>query len=113
LQFFFTLLVVVVLAFILLLFLQKAGRQLQYLRLKRGEESGKVADFWQQGWQDARQRQERWQAFLLFPMLYPIQLDDEVEALNDLKREVKRLHILIYFMLIIMILLSIFSEKIF
>lgn len=49
----------------------------------------------------------------MFPMLYPVVLDDKKEELNAIKRRVKRIHFGIYFMLIILIVLAIYSEKVF
>ncbi len=53
------------------------------------------------------------QAFLLFPMLYPVVLDDDKEELNAIKKRIKRIHIGIYFLLILLVVFGIFSEKVF
>lgn len=98
---------------ILLLFLRKAGLQLQYLRLKKGKKAGKVAEFLFFDWQDASARALRWEAFLMFPMLYAVLLDDEEETLLKIKREVKRTHILIYLAVIVFIVLGVYAERIF
>jgi hypothetical protein len=94
------------------LFVRKSGLQLQYLRMKKGQKAGRIQDFLQFDWSDAEERTLRLKAFLLFPMLYPIDLDEEREELNLLKSKVKRTHIGIYLALIAFILLGIFSEKI-
>lgn len=97
---------------ILALFLRKAGLQLQYLRRKtKLKSSGRISDFWRFDWSNPQERRDRWEAFLLFPMLYAVVLDDQDEKLNDLKREVKRTHILIYLMLVILVILGIYSER--
>lgn len=98
---------------ILGLFLRKAGLQLQYLRLQRKEEAGKTADFLRFSWRNEQARAYRWQAFLMFPMLYPVALDDEDERLLEIKRKVKRTHIYIYLCLIGLIIIAIYSEKVF
>lgn len=112
-QFTYTVFILLVMAGILGLFLLKAGRQLQYLRLQKKKPAGKPSDFWKRGWQDEKQRQERVDAFLLFPLLFPVTLNDEKEELNDLKRDIKRIHILIYLLLIVLVTLGIFGEKVF
>lgn len=98
---------------IVLLFLRKAGLQLQYLRIKEGQAAGNIRDFLFFDWQDAQARAQRWRAFLLFPMLYAVLLDDEQEELLKIKREVKRTHILIYLAVILFIILGVYSERIF
>lgn len=98
---------------ILFLFNRKAGLQLQYLRLKSGKPAGQISDFWRFSWRDAQARQKRWEAFLLFPMLYAVVMDDERDDLLTIKRAIKRVHILIYFSLIILVILGIYSEKVF
>ncbi len=98
---------------ILALFITKAGLQLQYLRLQKDRPKGAITDFFQFDFSDKKERALRWQAFLLFPMLYAVVLDDNREELNDIKRKIKRIHIAIYFSLIILVILAIYSEKVF
>ncbi len=98
---------------ILGLFLRKVGLQLQYLRLEQKKDPGEVTDFLRFSWQDLQARQIRWQAFLLFPMLYGVPMDEESNEKMNLKRAIKRTHILIYLALIILVVLGVFSEKVF
>lgn len=114
LQLVFIILTSSLLVAMLLLFARKAGLQLQYLRLQRGESPGKIGDFLSYNWSDAEERALRWQAFLMFPMLYAVVLEDgEDEALRKIKREVKRTHILIYLAVVALLVLGIYSEKVF
>lgn len=108
----FILLVVFNIVVLFALFLRKLGLQLQYLRLKAKKPAGKVQDFLIFDWKDADERSLRVDAFLLFPMLYPVLLDEQREELNELKMKVKRAHIGIYFAIILFIILGIFSERI-
>ncbi len=91
----------------------KSGLQLQYLNLKNRKPAGSVWDFLKFSFSDKKARQLRVQAFLLFPMLYTVLLDDDKEELNAIKKKVKRIHIGVYLMLIILIVLAIYSEKVF
>lgn len=91
----------------------KSGLQLQYLKLQDRKQAGSIWDFLKFNLSDKKERQLRIQAFLLFPMLYPVVADDKKEELNAIKRRIKRIHIGIYFMLIILIVLAIYSEKVF
>lgn len=100
-------------AAVLFLFLRKAGLQLQYLRLKKGKKPGKVSDYLSFKWSNAKEKSERWEAFLLFPMLYAVQIEDKNERLLGITKEIKRIHILIYLVLIAIIILGIYSEKVF
>lgn len=102
---------VLVLLMIVGLFLRKADLQLHYLR----EQSGKKwqrGDFLRFSWQDSKARQERWQAFTLFPMLIPITLDDQKESLLTIKKKIKRVHIWIYLVMVLLVVMGIYSEKI-
>lgn len=86
---------------------------MQYLRVQKKRKAGKVWDYLRFSWSNEKERVERWRAFLMFPMLYAIPLDDEKEELIRIKREIKRIHILIYLVLIVLIILGIYSEKVF
>lgn len=97
----------------LALFVRKSGLQLQYLQLKNQAQVGKIKDFLFFNLQDAEARAIRLQAFLLFPMLYPVILDEERKELNEIKSKVKRTHIAIYLSLILFIILAVYSEKVF
>lgn len=102
----------ILLLLILGLFARKAGLQLQYLRIRRSQHPGKISDFWKFGWSDSQMRRLRWEAFLLFPMLYGVPMDEDNERLIQIKRKIKRTHILIYLAVIVLIVLGIFSDRI-
>ena len=110
-----TIIVLVILnsAAMLSLFVRKSGLQLQYLRIQKRKAPGKIIDFVSFNWQDADQRTMRLKAFLLFPMLYPVLIDEEEEDLNLIKEKVKRSHVDIYLSLILFIILAVYSEKVF
>lgn len=86
---------------------------MQYLQSKAKKKVEPLSSFLFFDWSDGNKRSLRWEAFLLFPMLYPIVLDDEKEELLTLKQKIKRSHVGIYFGLIVFIVLSIYSEKVF
>lgn len=112
-QIIFVLVTLMLLLLILLLFIIKAGFQLQYLKIKSKKKEGKVWDILKFGSGTPADKKLRWEAFMLFPMLYPIVLDEKKEELNDIKRRIKRIHIGIYIILIVLIVLAIYSEKVF
>jgi len=97
----------------LALFVRKSGLQLQYLQVQQKIQAGKIKDFLFFNLQDAQERALRLQAFLLFPMLYPVILDESKEELNEIKAKVKRTHVGIYLSLILFIILAVYSERVF
>ncbi len=109
----FIILTTAVMLLILLLLLIKSGYQLQYLRLTKKQKPGSVWDFVKFKFSDVKARKQRVEAFLLFPMFYAIILDDKQQDRLELKRRVKYIHIAIYGMFIVLIVMGIFSEKIF
>ncbi len=112
-QILFVIITSLVLLVILSLFIAKAGLQLQYLRIKAGKSPGKVLDFMRFDFSNETERRLRWQAFLIFPMFYAIVPDEKDNRLNELKLKVKRIHIGIYLSLTVLIVLGIYSEKVF
>lgn len=112
-QFVFTFLVIVLLLAILVLFVLKAGLQLQYLRLKKNKKAGEKMDILQFDYSNSKERQVRLEAFMMFPLMFPIVLDETKQELNALKRKVKSIHIGIYSILIVLIIMAIYSEKVF
>jgi hypothetical protein len=111
-QILFIIFTFIILLAILWIFLKKADLQLQYLRLSRGVKAS-PGEFLKFKWQDTKSRNERWEAFLLFPMLIPLELGQESTELTKIKRGIKRIHIGIYLMLILLIIMGISSERVF
>lgn len=103
----------VVVTAMLFLFHRKMALQLQYLELKAKKTLTPIAQFLRFDWSDAKARNSRKEAFLLFPMLYGIPFEEgEREDLQQIKFKIKRSHIGIYFCLIVFISLGVLSEKI-
>ena len=99
---------------ILAIFLFKASLQLQYLRIKNKKNKGSKSDLLQFDFSDKKERKERWDAFLLFPLMYTVVFEEnEKQELIEIKKRIKKLHILIYSLLIIVIVLAVYSEKVF
>lgn len=108
----FIILTFLILLAILWLFLRKADLQLRYMRMKRGANAS-AGEFLKFSWQDSKARNERWQAFLMFPMLFPVELGEEKSELLDIKKQIKRIHIGVYLMVILLVIMGIYSEKVF
>lgn len=113
LQFIFIFFAIILMLAIIVLFIIKAGIQLQYLRLSRKKKKGAISDFVQFDYTDVKERALRWEAFLMFPLMYAIVLEEGQEEFNDLKRSIKRIHITIYTLLILLIIMGVYSEKVF
>lgn len=113
-QFAYVFSVVILMLSMLGLFIIKAGVQLQYLRIKGKKDRGSITDIIQFDYSSAKERKERLSAFLLFPLMYAIIYEeDESEELISLKRKVKRIHIGIYLILMLVVVIGIYSEKVF
>jgi hypothetical protein len=98
---------------LLFLFYRKMALQMQYLEIQAGKKPSPLKSFLSFDWSDTKARALRAEAFLLFPMLFALQIEeDEPEALKAIKYKIKRSHIGIYFCLIIFITLGILSERI-
>jgi len=98
---------------ILVLFFVKAGLQLQYLKMEKKQKAGSIADYFRFRFSDEKARQQRVDAFMMFPLLYPIVLDEKREELNRIKSKIKRIHIFIYLLLVVLMILGIFADKVF
>lgn len=113
-QFVFVFISIILMVGILGLFILKAGLQLQFLRIESKKDKGSITDILMFDFSDKKERAERWQAFLLFPLMYPIVYhEDEAEELVAIKRKVKRINIGIYFVIMVLIVLGVYSQKLF
>lgn len=109
----FFIIVFLVVSTMLYLFHRKMALQMQYLQIKAGKKPGPQKSFLIFDWNDAQARALRKEAFLLFPMLYAVPIEEkEKKSLKEIKYKIKRSHIGIYFCLIIFISLGVLSEKI-
>lgn len=109
----FVAVVLLLMSLILFLYGKKAALQMQYLRIVQNQKPGKLLDFVQFKFNDRKARAERWKAFLLFPLMFAIELNETKPALLEIKKRIKRIHISIYALLVVLIILSIYSEKVF
>ncbi len=89
----------------------KIAYQYQYLRLKAGLKKPDLFEAWSLSLKDKRDKKLRNQAIMLYPMFFPIILDEKKEALNNIKRNIKKLHIIIYVLLMVIILVGVYASK--
>ncbi len=92
--FFILFLFIVSVGALLGLFFYKAGVQMQYLKIKNRKKPGLWTDVFQ--FTDKKDKEERNASFMLFPLLFPVVLDEKSEKLNKIKAKVKRIHIFMY-----------------
>lgn len=109
----FIIIFIILILGILGLFFIKAGLQLQFIRLQKKQKPGSLTDYFRFTFSDEKARQLRVDAFMMFPLLYPIVLDEKREELNEIKRKVKRIHIFIYLLLVVLMVLGIIADKVF
>lgn len=98
---------------ILVLYAVKVAYHFVFLRLRAKKKPGKASDFFSRNFINKEDAHYWKNAFLLFPLLYAIVLDEPTEALNDIKRKIKRLHIAIYAFLIVALLTVVYAAKAF
>ncbi|MDX5326417.1 MAG: hypothetical protein LPK80_09160 [Bacteroidota bacterium] len=99
----------VLVPFLVLLFIWKVGKQFQFLVLKNEGRHCQWTEVFR--FSDSERNPLRQQAFMLFPLMFPVILDEDNDALNKIKGRVKQIHISIYFVLIILLLTSIYASK--
>ena len=103
---------VLVLLATLSVYLLKAGRQLQYLRVKKKQKPGFVRDFWKFDFKNTQERSLRLQALLLYPLLFPVVIEDsDKQEVKDIKLKIKDLNIVLYFLIIFIILIGVYASK--
>lgn len=93
---------------LLLLFFLKTGTQLQYLRVKKGKKKGEWTDVFQ--FFSREDKELRNASFMLFPLLFPIELNEKKEELNDLKRRVKKINIGLYLCIMVIFALGAYTS---
>lgn len=111
LKFILVFLTLVSVAALPLLFLLKAGLQLQYQNLKNRIPVGAITDFFLFDYKNAPARSARVDAFLLFPIFFPIDLEEGTEAENAIKRRIRSVHLLFYVLMMLLLLLSTYFSK--
>ena len=98
---------------IIFLYAVKLAYHFQYLRVKDKKNPGSTTDFFYRHFTDKKDG-ERWkEAWLKFPLLYPVVLDDERQELNDIKKGIKRINMAIYVALIVAFLVVFYTAKAF
>lgn len=98
---------------ILALYALKISHHFVFLRLRAKKKPGTINDFFSRNFINKGDAQFWKDAFLLFPLLYAIVLDEPTEALNSIKRKIKRLHIAIYALLMVALLTVVYAAKAF
>ena len=91
----------------------KIAYQYQYLRLQAGLKKTDLFEALSFSLSDVKSKKLRNQAIMLYPMFFPIILDEKKEILNDLKRSIKKLHIIIYILLMVVILVGVYASKVY
>jgi hypothetical protein len=91
----------------------KIAYQYQYLRLKNGLKQNDLFEAWSISLKKEADKKRRNEAVMLFPLFFPIVLDDKKQEMNDIKRTIKKLHIFIYLFVIVIMLIGVYSNKAF
>lgn len=100
-------------ATLVLVYAAKLAHHFRYLRAKDKKKPGSTLDFYYRNFVDKKDK-ERWKkAWMLFPLMFAIVLDDEHEELNTIKSQIKRLNMIIYVVLIVALLVGVYAAKAF
>jgi hypothetical protein len=103
------LLTVLFLFLILLVFLRKLSLSFLYLTLKEtGKECNPFRFF--SNSLNAKEKERRNQALLLFPLLYGVPKEEESTELDRIKDSIRRMHFLLYFLLFLVVLVGLMSK---
>ncbi len=105
----FTIAVVVFLIVLVVLYAFKVGLQYDLLHLQKKRK--KPTDRWE-CWKKNANKDLRNQALMLYPLFFPVSYDEtEREEIREQKAGIKRINILIYWILIMVLLLAVYVSK--
>lgn len=99
------------LAGLVLLYGKKIVIQYQYLRLKNRLKPSAAWDVFAFKMKTEKESQLRNQAWMLYPLMFPVEMETEKEDLENLKGKVKKIHIALYVLLMVVILLGVYTSK--
>lgn len=97
----------------LVLYSIKLAHHFKYLRVKDKKKNGQFSDFYYRNFIDKKDSQRWKDAWLLFPLMYGIEVDDESDALNAIKKQIKKVNLAIYGVLIVALLVTVYAAKAF
>jgi len=104
---------IISLSAIFILYAFKLAMHFMYLRVKDKKKAGSTSDFFYRDFKDKKDA-ARWKdAWMLFPLLFPIALDDEKEELNAIKSRIKRMNIAIYSVLMLALVVVFYAAQFF
>ena len=94
---------------LLVLYGFKVGLHMQYLRRKAQKDPGSPWDFF--AFSEPGLSAYRKEALLLFPLLFPVELNETRQELNEAKQRIKNINIAIYLLLMVLLLAAIYTAK--
>jgi hypothetical protein len=98
---------------LLVLFYIKAGLQLQYKNLEDQKELGEINSFFVFDWKNSSERSRRIDAFLLFPLFFPIDLHEKKGQDLAIREKLKKVHLSLYAVFIVLIFSASYASKVF
>jgi Na+/H+ antiporter NhaD/arsenite permease-like protein len=105
----FSIAVVVFLMVLIVLYAYKVGLQYELLHLQRKRK--KPTNRWE-CWTKNANKDLRNEALMLYPLFFPVSFEEgEREQIREQKSSIKRINILIYWMLIMVLLLAVYVSK--
>jgi len=105
--------IIVAISGLLVLLYLKAGLQLQYKNWEEKRPLGELKDFFIFDWKKGVERSKRIDAFLLFPLFFPIDLSGKKGQELILRENIRKVHLALYGAFIVLILVSSYTSKVF
>ncbi len=100
-------------ASLLVLYAFKMAIHFKFLRLKDRKKVGATSDFFYRAFNDKKDA-ERWKkAWMIFPLMFAVVLEEERTELNGLLKEIKKINFAIYSVLIVAMLVTVYAAKAF
>lgn len=105
----FSIFVALFLLILIVLYAYKVGLQYELLHLQKKRK--KPSDRWE-CWKKNANKPLRNEALMLYPLFFPISYDEQDrEDIREQKASIKRINILIYWILILVLLLAVYISK--
>ncbi len=98
---------------LIILYARKLALHFQYLRVKDGRKAGELSDFFYRHFTDKKDP-ERWKnAWMIYPLLFPVDLEDEKGDRLVIKKKIKQANVLVYVVLIVALRDVVYAAKAF
>ena len=89
----------------------KIAWQYQYFRMKENLKKADFFEAWNIKMKNERDRKLRYKSIMAFPLMFPMEMENEKYDLEEIKKRIKRIHIGLYILIMVIMILGIYSSK--